>query len=160
MNKTLLTLFLLLPFIAIADEKIGDQIRYVDEQDKAMSEAIQKAKNQLDGFLEIAENPPIGASDFKLKVMISDSNGVEHLWFTPFKEIEGGYAGVLANEPGVIKSAEYGRPYAFKRDQITDWGYVRDGKQIGSFTICALFKTMNKDLVEQYKNDHGFTCNS
>ena len=97
MNKTLLIIFLLLPIIAIADEKVGDQIRYVDEQDKAMTLAIKKAKKQLDDFFKIVKNPPIDSSDFKLKVMISDSNGVEHLWFTPFKEIKGGYAGILAN---------------------------------------------------------------
>lgn len=30
--------------------------------------------------------------------------------------------------------------------------------QIGSFTVCALFKTMDEKIVEQYKRQHGFVC--
>ncbi len=141
-------------------EKIDDQIRYADESDRVMNEAIEKARSTLDEYFSVAANPPDGADGFKLKVKVSDDSGVEHLWFSPFKEIEGGYAGVLVNEPGLIKSMEYGQVYAFKKNQITDWGYVLNGKQVGSYTVCALFQTMPKDVVEQYENDHGFDCES
>jgi uncharacterized protein YegJ (DUF2314 family) len=123
-------------------------------------EAIKFARRKLSEFFKTVKNPPSGASDFKLKIMVSDDSGVEHLWFSPFKEIEGGYAGVLVNEPEVIKSMEYGKVYAFKESQITDWGYVLNGKQVGSYTVCVLFKSMDKSVVEQYKRDYGFECGS
>lgn len=28
---------------------------------------------------------------------------------------------------------------------------VLNGKQVGSYTVCVLFKTMDRELVEQYK---------
>jgi hypothetical protein len=64
---------------------------------------------------------------------------------------QGGFAGVLANDPSVIKSVSAGKVYAFKREQISDWGYQQDGKQFGSFTVCAMFKTMPADDVARYK---------
>lgn len=139
-------------------DRSDDKIVFASQSDQCMNDAIEKAKSTLDDFLQIAKAAPNDSSGFKLKVMVADTSGVEHLWFSPFKEIEGGYAGILANEPGIIQSMEYGKVYAFKRSQITDWGYVKNGKQIGSFTVCALFKTMDEEIVEQYKKLHGFVC--
>jgi uncharacterized protein YegJ (DUF2314 family) len=160
MKKILFIIMSLYSLVVFSQERIDDQIFYADESDRAMNEAIVKAKSKLDEFFMVSENPPYGADGFKLKVMVSDDSGVEHLWFSPFRKIDGGYAGVLVNEPGVIKSMEYGQVYAFKQSQITDWGYVLNGKQVGSYTVCVLFKTMPKEVVVQYKNDHGFDCES
>ncbi len=139
-------------------QKIDDQTRLISGQDRAMNAAIAEARKTLDEFLALAKNPPQGASGFKIKAMVSDENGIEHLWFSPFKEVAGGFAGVLVNEPTIIKSMKYGSVYGIRREQITDWGYVQDGKQKGSFTVCALFLTMDKVTVERYKSDHGFEC--
>ena len=160
MKRALFLLMLALSFNTFAEDKIDDQVLFISEQDKAMNSAIAEARRRLGEFFAIAKNPPAGAEGFKLKVMVSDDSGVEHLWFSPFKEIEGGYAGVLVNEPNIIESMKHGEVYAFRESQITDWGYVLNGKQIGSYTVCVLFKTMEKSVVEQYKRDHGFDCGS
>lgn len=158
MKLLILTLVLFPCLVLASEEKIGDKTVNVSEENRVMNAAIAEARRTLDQFLRIHKNPPQGASNFKLKVMLSDDSGVEHVWFSPFKEIEGGFSGVLVNEPSVVKSVEYGKVYAFKREQITDWGYVLDDVQYGSYTVCALFKFMDKRIVEQYKKDHGFIC--
>ena len=160
MNRVLFCIFIFISLSTNAEDKIEDQVRFVSEQDKAMNEAIANARSKLNEFFDAAKNPPKGAEEFRLKVMVSDENGVEHFWFSPFKEVNGGYAGVLNNEPNIIKSMKYGEVYAFKQSQITDWGYVLNGKQVGSFTVCVLFKTMDKEVVDLYKKDYGFECNS
>lgn len=66
----------------------------------------------------VVKNPPEGAIGFKLKAMMSNDSGAEHLWFSPFKEIEGGYAGLLVNEPSVIKSMKYGE---FSAESSSRW---------------------------------------
>lgn len=150
----------LVSFSAIAqDEKIGDQTRDVSKHDAAINAAIAQAQATLGDFLLVAKSPPAGSGDFKIKVRLSDGSSVEHLWFTPFKEVEGGFVGVLANEPDLIRGVQVGTPYKIYREQITDWGYVQDGKQKGSFTVCAMFQTMEKEVVAQYQRDHGFECN-
>lgn len=158
MKRAILVLLAVFSCHLFAQEKIGDQVRTISGQDKAMQAAIEKARNGLEAFFETAKNPPEGAKDFKLKVMVSDDSGIEHLWFSPFKEVKGGYAGVLVNDPNLISTMKFGEVYAFRKSQITDWGYVQNGKQIGSYTVCVLFKTMEKSVVEQYKRDHGFVC--
>ena len=160
MKLALFNIFLLITTISHAGDKIDDQTVFISEEDKAMNSAILKARSTLDNFFEIAKEPSNGATDFKLKVMVFDENGVEHLWFSPFKKVEGGYAGVLVNEPIIVTSLTFGKVYGFRESEITDWGYVQDGKQIGSFTICVLFKSMDVSTVNQYKKDHGFICNS
>ncbi|WP_415889599.1 YegJ family protein [Neptuniibacter sp. SY11_33] len=160
MKKSLSLIFAIFTLPVFAEEKIDDQVLLISEQDKAMNAAIASAQSQLDNFFAIVQQPPKGANGFKLKIKVSDDAGVEHLWFSPFKEIKGGYAGVLVNKPSIISSMKYGEVYAFRKNQITDWGYVQDGKQVGSFTVCAMFKTMDKSIVEQYKRDHGFDCGS
>lgn len=156
--KFSLTLLLLHSGLSNADDKIPDHHVMVDVQDKDMAMAVEKARSTLDSFLAISRNPPPGATGFKIKVMMSDQNGVEHFWMKPFNEMDGGFVGTLANEPQVVTSVEWGKVYPFKREQISDWGYVLDGKQMGNFTVCALFKSMPKDEVARYKKDYGFTC--
>lgn len=160
MRKIIFALILVATNPCIANDKINDQTVMVSEQDRNMNLAIAEARKSLDYFLALSKNPPEGASNFKLKVMLSDDSGVEHFWFIPFKEVKDGFAGVLANDPQVIKSVVAGKVYAFKREQITDWGYEIHGKQMGSFTVCALFKTMPTEVVARYKKDHGFVCNN
>lgn len=109
MMKFVLPLLLLSSGLSYADDKIPDRIKMVKDQDKDMAAAIEKARSTLDGFLAVYRNPPDGAAGFKLKMMMSDSNGTEHFWMTPFKEVTGGFAGVLANEPKVVTSAEWGK---------------------------------------------------
>ncbi|MEO3736151.1 YegJ family protein [Shewanella baltica] len=160
MKKLAFALALIAGYTIADENKVDDRVVYVSEEDQEMNKAIVQAQQTLDQFLITFRNPPEGAVNFKLKVMLSDKNGVEHFWFTPFKEIDGGFAGVLANEPSVITSVQTGNVYAFKRDQITDWGYEQAGVQHGSFTVCALFKFMDQELVKRYKQDHGFVCSS
>ncbi|MBL8508448.1 MAG: hypothetical protein JNM11_08255, partial [Chitinimonas sp.] len=60
-----------------SDEKIGDQVVYVNDQDKAMNAAIAKAQATLDTFLKVAESKPSGTLGYKLKVRFEDKNGAE-----------------------------------------------------------------------------------
>ncbi|GLR13745.1 hypothetical protein GCM10007907_25350 [Chitinimonas prasina] len=146
-------------FCLAGDEKIGDQVVYVNDQDKAMNAAIAKAQATLDTFLQVAESKPSGTLGYKLKVRFEDENGAEHIWVTPFKREKTGFVGVVANDPEVVESVEAGKSYSFSRAQISDWGYVKDGKQVGSYTVCVIFKSMPADQVKRYKDDYGFECN-
>jgi uncharacterized protein YegJ (DUF2314 family) len=143
--------------VVLADPA-ADKPVLVASADSEMNAAIAHAQETLDAFLGIAAHPPTGASDFKLKVRVTDSHGTEHLWITPFSVTASGFSGVVADTPDYVTSVAYGQVIHFPRKEITDWGYVLAGKQKGSFTICVLFKRMPKDEVEQYRRDYGFEC--
>lgn len=142
-----------------AETSREDEIVWAKEDDPEMNKAITQARSTLDSFLSKHKKNPSNIDTYKLKVMVSDSNGVEHFWVLPFKNLgNDNFEGIIANEPRVVRSVENGELINFKRNKITDWGYVQDGKQIGSYTVCALFKSMPKEQVKYYVENHGFEC--
>jgi len=160
MNKFYFTIILsILSFTSIAETRDENEIVWADKEDPVMVSAIKKARSTLKGFLDRYVSNIPNVADYKLKVMIEDANGVEHFWVQPFRPAKnGGFEGILANEPRIVKSVKYGEIVSFNKDMITDWGYVENGKQYGSYTICALFQSMPKDQVEYYRKNHGFQC--
>ena len=143
---------------ASAQQRDENEIIMFGAQDKDMVAAIQKARSSLDTFLELARNPPPGVSGLKLKVMVKDSNGTEHFWVAPFKSTATGFEGTLANEPRIVKSVRHGQQLSFTRADISDWGYVKNGRQVGSFTVCVMLKQAPKEQADYYRKNHGFDC--
>jgi len=146
----------LMPALALAQPK-ADRITRVRSDDVEMNEAIAQAQASLDDFLALARDPPSGTDTFKLKVKFSDANGAEHMWVTPFKQSGKGFSGVLANEPQTVRVVQSGQTVHFGRADISDWGYERDGKQYGSFTVCVMLKHMPAEQAEAYRS-YGFQC--
>ena len=154
----LLAVLMLSSVVPNADKPAPPHSMVVPSQDAEMSAAMAKARASLDEFLAIAANPPPGADQFKLKVMLRDGGTVEHVWVTPFRATSEGFEGILANEPRAVWTVRAGQNLRFTREQISDWGYVRDGEQVGSFTVCVLLERMPKDQAEQIRHNHRFTC--
>ena len=141
-----------------ASARDTNEVVTADRQDPAVSAAVRQAQAGLVDFLPLAAKPPANTRDFKVQVMAEDSNGIETFWVTPFRALEQGFIGTVANEPRIVKSVVWGQQLRFTREQITDWGYLKNGRQVGSFTICALFKEMPPEQVEYYRSQHGFDC--
>lgn len=159
----------LVPFVALlslalvvlpgfAQKRDENEVVLIGERDPEMVAAIQQARAGLDEFLKLAEKAPADVSGLKLKVMIRDQNGAEHFWVSPFRTVEGKFEGILANEPRIVRSVRNGQRIVFAREEISDWGYVRNGRQVGSFTVCVMMKRVPKEQAEYYRKNHGFDC--
>jgi uncharacterized protein YegJ (DUF2314 family) len=135
-----------------------DKVVQVSDSNRDMKAAIRKAQDTLDSFLAIAAAPPAGTDGYKLKVAISDGKNTEHFWLTPFRVTRNGFEGILANEPNLVHTYKPGQTVSFARKDISDWGYQKNGRQVGSFTVCALFKSMPAADVAYYRTNHGFDC--
>lgn len=157
MKSAWLAAGLLLCFSAIATA-VDDQTVLIKTDDPEMDAAIKKAQATLDQFLRINAHPPKGTSGFRLKVRITDAHGTEHMWVTPFKQVGTRFVGVLADEPEYVTGVRYGQNITFARSDISDWGYVQNGKQVGSFTVCVVFKHMPPADVQKYRAQYGFEC--
>ena len=144
--------------LTLAQPAVEDHVVNIASRDKAMQAAIRQAQDTLPGFLALAANPPAGTGGYKLKVAITDDNGTEHFWVAPFQPVAGGFRGVLNNTPQVVRNVALGQVIEFDRSHISDWGYVRNGRQVGSFTVCVLFKQMPQGEVERYRREYGFDC--
>ena len=147
-----------LPPTLAQEQRDHNEIVRVPQEDPDMREAIAKAQASLDDFLKVWKQRPVNTSNFKLKVKITEGDATEHFWVQPFREDGRGFAGRLANEPKLVHNVKNGQMVRFSREEITDWGYVKEGHQIGSFTVCALFKIAPKEQVEYYRKNFGFDC--
>jgi len=141
-----------------AQQRDHNEVVNVPNQDPDMAAAIAKAQATLDEFLATWRANPPGTSEYRLKVRVRDGERTEHFWIQPFRPVDGGFEGNLANEPRVVRNVRGGQRISFSRGDITDWGYLRAGKQEGSFTICALFKHAPKAQVDYYQKNYGFEC--
>lgn len=165
----ILTLFILLLLSACNQDKESNSTKdakaddengvvLIANDDPIMNAAIAKAQASLDTFLATNAAPPAGTSGYKLKVKLTDSNGSEHFWVEPFSQTKNGFEGTLANEPEMVTGYKFGQKITFSRKDISDWGYEKDGHQIGSFTVCAAFHKMSAEEVNYYKTNYGFDC--
>ncbi len=158
-KKVIFILSFLISQNVLGIERDENEIVWADEKDPVMVEAIKEARATLDTFLRKYKSNIPNVTSYKLKVMLTDENGTEHFWVTPFRPAKsGGFEGVLANEPRIVRNVKQGEMIQFTRSIVSDWGYVENGKQFGSFTVCALFRTMPKEQVTYYKKNHGFQC--
>lgn len=157
--RYLILLFALVGLGAAAQEKRDEnEVVFVGTRDADMVAAIRQARATLDEFLAISASPPPGTDGFKLKVMVKDGTETEHFWVTPFYPTSEGFEGILANEPRVVRNVRAGQTLRFTRSEISDWGYTKNGRQIGSYTVCVLFKKMPKHQADYYRTNHGFDC--
>lgn len=126
--------------------------------DPEMAVATAQALASLDEFLALAEAPPSGTDRFKLKVEVRDGDISEHFWVIPFRRTETGFVGILANQPEAVRNVVLGQNIEFTRDDVSDWGYRRDGRQVGSFTVCVMFKKMSKEEADYLRDKSGYDC--
>lgn len=144
--------------LALAQKRDESEVVFVGTTDPQMVAAIREAQATLDSFLALAANPPAGTEGFKLKVLVRDGSDTEHFWVVPFRPTASGFEGTLANDPRVVHNVKAGQLIRFTKEEISDWGYVRAGRQVGSFTVCVLFKKMPADQADYYRKNHGFDC--
>ena len=141
--------------------KIKDQVVNVSKGNAEMNAAISQARATLDEFLALNARPPKGAEDFRLKVGFTDpanTTNTEYMWVMRFQQTGGKFQGTLTDNPEYVENVENGDTVHFTRADIVDWGYTIQGKQKGSYTVCAMFKHMSAKEVKMYREHHGFEC--
>ena len=159
MKQLLLLVLLLLPGLVWAqDRRNEDPVFKVRTGDPEMEAAIGRARASLDEFLKIAAARPAGTENFKLKVAVRDRDRTEHFWVMPFRVTATGFEGELANEPRVVRNVRHGQIIRFTRDEVSDWGYRHNGRQVGSFTVCVILGRMPPAQAEQIRRENGFDC--
>lgn len=144
-----LTLFMLSGF-AVASENIA-AVRTTDAQ---MNLAIQRARDSLGMFQQLKTDPKSGAEKFELKVSFSG----EMMWVSPFRPNGDRYEGILRNAPQFNPDLALGRQVQFSREQIVDWGYMKNGKRFGHFTTCVLLARQKPEEAARIKQEMSLGC--
>lgn len=122
--------------------------------DPEMARAIALARGSLGTYFSVVQSKPSGIENPSLKVAIpkSDGDGHEHIWVMDVAaDGPGTYVGIIANEPAFLDGIQIGDQYAFKRDGITDWMFMRDGRLHGGFTVRVMLPRLPEDQASSLR---------
>ncbi|MCL4164368.1 UNVERIFIED_CONTAM: hypothetical protein GTU68_028734 [Idotea baltica] len=114
-----------------------------------MDGAIAKAKSEVDQFIAELEKP--SGSNYSVKAPISDSGETEHFWLTDISYKNGVFYGKIGNDPGLVTNVNFGQPWEIKKEDISDWTYIKDKKMYGNYTMIPLLKTLPAAEAQQYR---------
>lgn len=109
-----------------------------DEQE--MKAATARARAEVDSFITEL-NAPTG-EDHAVKAPITEGEQTEHFWLGNLTYRDGEFEGTIGNEPGMVKNVQFGQKWKLKKEEISDWMFMRDGKMYGNYTMRPLLKTM------------------
>lgn len=122
-----------------------------DGYDEAeMTAATQRAINEVDAF--IAELNAGTSEDYAVKAPIEDNGEIEHFWLTDVSYSNGKFKGTIGNDPGMVTNVKIGQTWEVKKDEISDWMYMRDGKMHGNYTLRPLLATMPEAEADELRS--------
>ncbi|KRT13968.1 hypothetical protein ASU31_22200 [Pedobacter ginsenosidimutans] len=123
----------------VAEREGEPDMVYVPSEDERMNWAIEKANLTLWYFEQSLKNQQPYQNYFSIKVLITDGDEGEHIWLTdPHFDDEGNLFGTVGNEPVNIRSVKFNQKIGIKRDLISDWMIIENGRLIGGYTIRAI----------------------
>ena len=105
-----------------------------------MDAAIARARREVDSFIGELSNPT--GTDHEVKAPIKDAGDTEHFSLTDVSFQNGAFNGTISNEPGVVGNVKMGQAWTIKKNEISDWMFMRDGKMHGNYTMRPLLKSM------------------
>jgi uncharacterized protein YegJ (DUF2314 family) len=137
--------------------KEGDNFVSVSGDDKAMNDAIAKAKATSGEFVTAFHAKKDGTKDFFIKKPYKTLlSGVEHMWIEVLAEKDGNFSGVVANEAEETHEVKMGQRVNVKIDEISDWKYQDGKKLIGGYTIRYFVEKMSPKEREAFLKEAGF----
>ncbi len=117
----------------------------VEDNDPKMQAAIEKARKSVNTFIQAMANPQPSQSQFMVKMAFRDGKIVEHMWLSSVRYNSGKFYGSIENYPDKLTTVKLGDSAEVKKDEISDWMYVGDGRLVGGYTIRALLDSMPAD---------------
>lgn len=117
--------------------------------EKEMDAAIARARNEVDAFIVILKKGD--GVNFAVKVPINDKGQVEHFWLSDIAYSDGAFKGKIGNEPGMVTNVKFGQEWTVKKQDVSDWMYMKNNKIYGNYTLRPLLKTMKKEEADKWR---------
>lgn len=119
-----------------------------DEQE--MNAAINRARAELPRFLQAFKNHD--GQDFAVKVPINDGTETERFWLIDISFDGSEFSGKIGNEPGVVHNVKEGQSWKVRKNDISDWMFIKDGKIYVNYTMRPLLKRMPADQAAKWRS--------
>lgn len=111
-----------------------DGVTGFETDDQAMEAAMAEASRRWPEFVAVFQAKPVGAEGFLVKARFPFREETEHMWIEPEAATLNDVSGTLANTSMYNPKLRQGAKVTVAADDISDWGYVKDGEMIGLFT--------------------------
>ncbi len=131
-------------------DKTPDTLIRSGYSEQEMKAATTRARKEIDSFILELSNPT--GDSHAVKMPITDNGETEHFWLIDVTYNNGQFAGVINNDPGIVKNVQIGEKREVKKAEISDWMFIRGGKLYGNYTMRPLLKTMPKQEAERYRS--------
>lgn len=119
--------------------------------DEEMKCAIERARKELPSVLARFVSGELNDCLFTVKVAVREQNVVEHVWLSVTTFDGNQFSGILDSDLKDLKQVSKGDRITAGMEDVTDWGYVRDGKMFGNYTLRVLLPHMSPEVAEKYR---------
>jgi uncharacterized protein YegJ (DUF2314 family) len=119
-------------------------------EEKEMEAAKGRARSEVDSFLAAWKEKK--GQDFSVKVLVEDQGKTEPFWLTDVTYEGGEFVGKIGNDPGIVSNVSFGQKWTIKKEKISDWMFMRDGKLHGNYTMRPLLKTLPKEEADKMRS--------
>ncbi len=137
--------------------EIGNVKNY-SESDERMNTAIAEAQESLPLFVEVLQAPgPLQtAFSIKVKLLVDEDGGAEHLWVDDITYNNGQFAGFVANEPVYVKNIHLGDSITVNTEDVSDWMYFDGDRLVGGFTIHVYLDGLSEVEKAKFEEENGY----
>ncbi len=150
MKHTSTIVLLLLLAVSGCGKSASDTLVKSGYDEQEMDAAIARARSEVDSFISELSRPT--GTNHAVKAPITDAGETEHFWLTDISFQNGEFKGTINNDPVIVSNVKMGQTWTIKRNEISDWMFMRDGKMHGNYTMRPLLKTMPEDEAAQYRS--------
>ncbi len=153
-NKFLVLLLIILSAACTQEKAVNqDKTVTVSSEDQEMNAAIARARNEVDDFIKIVQ---AGKYQVSVKVPIADGDKVEHFWLKDVTYQDGSFNGIIDNDPEIVTNIAIGRKVNVRKEAISDWLYIQNGKMIGNYTLRVALKKMSEKEAAALRKQVGW----
>ena len=121
----------------------NDPVIDVDSRDPEMQAAIQRARAEIDSALQTLQEGQV--MGFSVKAPIQEGKRTEHFWLKDVTYQNNAFTGLIDNEPQRVHTVKKGDRITLRKEEISDWYYLKEGKMYGSYTTRVLLKDLPPD---------------
>ena len=145
----LIALLLLATCVVGCGKKSPESLMNVGHDETEMAKAIEKARNEVDFFVNELADP--AGKDHAVKIALKDGDKIEHVWLTEVTFADGSFTGKINNAPTIVSNASMGESKTVKKTEISDWLFFYDSTMYGNFTVRPFLDSMPKKEAEKMR---------
>jgi len=139
-----------------SESSTGPIATFADE-DVEMNLAVRAAQRDVAVFRERLLHPT-PTQRIGLKGQFGEGDHVEHMWISNPRVEGDGFSGILANEPGYLRTPKLGDPVTIDVRHVSDWYVHDDGKLQGAFTLRVMRKRLTEEDRKIFDEANGFVA--